>query len=63
MKPDKGMFKSEKHEVYVGKDGANKPQYKQFPNQFGDWWLCDGDSIFKFVRDQKLVERFDCRTT
>lgn len=58
MKPDKGMFKSEKHEDYVGKDGAGKPQYKQLPNRFGDWWLCDGDSIFKFVREQKLVERF-----
>ncbi len=53
------MFKVEQHEVYTQERDANKaPVYKQFPNQSGEWWLCDGDSVFKFERDEKSVYRY-----
>jgi TIGR03009 family protein len=55
--PDKGLFKVETLMTYTTKDAAGAPQFKAFPNVYGEWWICDGKKVHNFDRTEKLVRQ------
>ena len=55
--PDKGLFKVETLLTYTTKDAAGAPQFKVFPNVYGEWWICDGQKVHNFDRTEKLVRQ------
>ncbi len=58
MRPDKGVFKVEQLNTYVGKDPSGQPKYEPLPNQQGEWWLCDGSSVHSYDRTRKEVTQY-----
>ena len=51
MAPDKGMFKVDKLVTLTGQvEAKNRPEYKEFENKFGEWWLCDGEAVYEYDR-------------
>ncbi|MEQ1827528.1 MAG: TIGR03009 domain-containing protein [Pirellula sp.] len=65
MAPDQGMFKIERLMSLTGQVASNgpgqapsnRPEYKEFANQFGDWWLCDGKVVYDYDRNQKKCKK------
>ena len=59
MSPDKGMFKIGRLLKLSGQfDANNQPEYKDFANVFGEWWLCDGEKVYEYDRSGKKCTRF-----
>lgn len=56
--PDKGLFKVEKIQHYTPpKAKGEEPKYVTREGEFGEHWVCDGQSVFKFDHDRKqLIE-------
>ena len=57
--PDKGLFKVEEVLSYHAPVGAaTKPSYKAIPGVHGEYWVCDGKSIFEYdYNNQKLIQQ------
>ena len=53
MAPDKGMFKIDKLLSLSGQIANNRPEYKEFDNGFGEWWLCNGKEVYEYDRKNK----------
>lgn len=53
MAPDKGMFKIDKLLSLSGQIVNNRPEYKEFDNGFGEWWLCNGKEVYEYDRKNK----------
>lgn len=59
MSPDKGMFKIDRLIKLSGQvDSRNQPEYKDFENVFGEWWLCDGEKVYEYDRSLKKCTQF-----
>ena len=59
MTPDKGMFKIDRLVKLSGQlDAKGQPEYKDFENVFGEWWLCDGEKVYEYDRSSKKCTRF-----
>jgi TIGR03009 family protein len=57
MAPDKGMFQVEDiHFLKQQSDG--KFSYEVVPGQYGDWWICDGESIHLYDRTEKKAKKY-----
>lgn len=51
-RPDRGLFRVEKLVFFAGmQDG--KPSYQPQPGQFGEYWVCTGDSLIEMDRSAK----------
>lgn len=61
--PDKGLYKVEHLASYTGKGADSAPQYKEFPNIFGEWWICDGKSVLEYDRNEKIVSQYELPPT
>jgi TIGR03009 family protein len=57
--PDKGLFKVEEILSYHAPvSAATKPSYKAIPGVHGEYWVCDGKSIFEYdYNNQKLIQQ------
>ena len=57
--PDKGLFKVEEVLSYhAAVSPATKPSYKAIPGVHGEYWVCDGKSIFEYdYNNQKLIQQ------
>ncbi|MEE2844545.1 MAG: TIGR03009 domain-containing protein [Planctomycetota bacterium] len=57
--PDKGLFKVEEVLSYhAAVSAAAKPSYKAIPGVHGEYWVCDGKSIFEYdYNNQKLIQQ------
>ena len=57
--PDKGMFKVEEILSYHAPVNPQaKPTYKSIPGTYGEYWVCDGKSIFEFdYNNQRLIQQ------
>jgi len=54
LAPDKGMFRVEMLLKLTGQMGSNKQaEYKQIPDQHGEWWMCNGELVFEYDRTDK----------
>jgi TIGR03009 family protein len=53
MAPDRGLFKIDKLLSLTGQVVNNRPEYKEFDNRFGEWWLCDGKHVYEYDRTKK----------
>jgi TIGR03009 family protein len=60
--PDQGMFKIETLLSLTGQVNPkdNKPEYKEYPNRFGEWWLCDGEYVYDFDRNSNNGSKPRC---
>ncbi len=56
LKPDKGMFKIEEMKFRVDKPNGQFA-YEALPNQFGEWWICDGVSVHDYDRTEKKMTK------
>lgn len=56
LKPDKGMFKVEEMKFRVDKPNGQFA-YEVLPNQFGEWWICDGVSVHEYDRTEKKMTK------
>lgn len=55
--PDKGMFRVDDLKfVSKGRDG--NWALESLPNQFGEWWICDGQSIHIYDRTEKVAKKY-----
>jgi len=60
MAPDKGMFRVNDLQ-FTRKDPRDpKAQWKLFkdPNQFGEYWICDGNSVYLHDRTEKKATKY-----
>ena len=56
--PDKGLFKVEEVLSYHGPvSAAAKPSYKAIPGVHGEYWVCDGKSIFEYDYNKTEIIR------
>ncbi len=56
--PDKGLFKVEKVLTYQPAMAQAKATYKQIPGTHGEYWVCDGKSIFEYdYLNQRLIQQ------
>jgi len=57
--PDKGLFQVERTLHYAPpKRGGEEPQYVERANEHGEFWICDGQSVFEFdYANETLKER------
>lgn len=57
--PDRGLFQIDGKNVreYSGQDPNGKPIHVASKNEFGEKWICDGDSIFEFDASQKILKQ------
>ena len=51
--PDKGLFRTEQLVFFAGKDAAGAPVFKPQPNQFGEYWICNGTQLIEFDRSKQ----------
>lgn len=52
--PDKGLFQTEELVFYKGIDPqTQKPMYEGQPNQFGEYWVCNGKELIEFNRSKQ----------
>ena len=52
--PDKGLFRAEQLVFYAGADPQSKnPIFKPQPNQFGEYWVCNGTELIEFDRSKQ----------
>ena len=57
MAPDKGMFKVE--DLRFRKQKADgKWGHEAIPDQFGEWWICDGESVHLYDQTQKHAKKY-----
>jgi len=57
MAPDKGLFKVE--ELLFRKQKPNGDWgYEAIADQFGEWWICDGESVHLYDRTQKVAKKY-----
>jgi TIGR03009 family protein len=59
MAPDQGMFKVDRLMSLTGQLAANRPEYKEFDNRFGEWWLCDGKVVYDYDRTRKHCRKIE----
>ncbi len=52
LAPDQGLFKIERLLSMTGQVNGKLPEYKEFPNRFGEWWLCDGKHVYDYDRTE-----------
>lgn len=57
--PDQGMFKIDKLLSMTGQINGKLPEYKEFPNRFGEWWLCDGKNVYDYDRTEKRCTKHE----
>jgi len=60
LAPDKGMFRVDELKI-VRKDPRDpKSEWKfhEDPNQFGEYWICDGNSVHLYDRTQKKATKY-----
>jgi len=60
MAPDKGMFRVDELK-FVRKDPRNPNadwQLQDDPNQFGEYWICDGNSVYLHDRTEKKAIKY-----
>lgn len=57
MAPDKGMFLIDKMLSLTGQVANNKAEYKEFANIFGEWWLCDGEVVYEYDRNNRKCKK------
>lgn len=57
--PDQGMFKIEKLLSMTGQAVGKLPEYKEFPNRFGEWWVCDGKYVYEYDRNEKRCTKHE----
>ena len=56
--PDKGLFKVEKVLTYQPKSAQSKASYKEVPGTHGEFWVCDGKSIFEYdFLNERLIQQ------
>lgn len=61
MSPDKGMFKVD--EIKFRKQGGDgKYTYEPIQNNFGEYWICDGDNVHLYDRTQKVAKIYQLPT-
>ena len=57
LAPDKGMFQVE--ELKFRKQKADGTWgHEVIPGQFGEWWICDGESVHLFDQTQKIAKKY-----
>ena len=55
LKPDKGLLKINELAYHSGKGPKGDAQYAVNPqNQFGEYWICDGENIYDMNRNGKV---------
>ena len=56
--PDKGLFKVEKVLTYQPASAQSKASYKEVPGTHGEFWVCDGKSIFEYdFLNERLIQQ------
>lgn len=54
--PDKGLFRVDAIRHYSApQDPGEKPQYEKREGEVGEYWQCDGKSVFEFNAERKLL--------
>ncbi len=57
LKPDKGLFKVE--ELLFRKQKPNGQWgYDKIPDQYGEWWICDGENVHLYDQTQKVAKKY-----
>lgn len=51
-RPDRGVFRVDKLVFFAGMENG-QPVYRDQPNQFGEYWVCTGDSLIEMDRTAK----------
>ncbi len=63
MAPDQGLYKVERLGKATGQVIQNSQiEMKEYENQFGEWWICDGKSIHDLDRGRKVCDRYPIPT-
>lgn len=58
--PDKGMYRIDRLGKLTGNLLTNNvPEHKEFSEQFGEYWICDGKSVYDYDRTAKVCTRYD----
>ena len=56
--PDKGLFKVEKVLTYQPASAQSKASYKEVPGTHGEFWVCNGKSIFEYdFLNERLIQQ------
>ena len=51
--PDKGLFRVDQIVFFSGFDANQQPILQPQPGQFGEHWVCNGEQLIEFDRNQK----------
>lgn len=57
MAPDKGLFKVEELQFRKQKQDGTWG-YEKIADQFGEWWICDGQSVHLYDQTQKVAKKY-----
>ncbi|MDZ4851271.1 MAG: TIGR03009 domain-containing protein [Pirellulaceae bacterium] len=57
LAPDKGMFQVEDIKFLKQKPDG-KWAHEAIPDQFGEWWICDGTSVHLYDQTKKHVKKY-----
>lgn len=57
LNPDKGMFQVEEIK-FLKQDPTGKWIHEAIPGQFGEWWICDGQSVHLYDQTQKHAKKY-----
>ena len=51
--PDRGMIRVDQLRTLVGQRADGSPEFKSFPNAFGEYWKCTGEALIQYDREKK----------